>query len=119
MARGWRQVELVKRRPSPECERLRENWIGVQRDQGAADNQVLLDLEILAPRRLLAPLGDEVSRDHASVSMLAFTSSRQSFDRRAPSASTPGRSLVKLRACALTCSLSSVALSPAPICSRR
>ena len=119
IARGRRQVELVERRASPKRERPRENRIRVHRDQGAADDQVLLDLEILAPRRPLPPLADVVPRDHASVSILVFTSSRQSFDRFAPSASASGRSLVKLRACARTCSLSSSARSPAPTCSRR
>ena len=84
-------VELVERRPSPEGERPGKKRIGEYLDQGTADDQVLLDLEILAPRRPLPPLGDVVPRDHASVSMLAFTNSRQSFDRRAPSASAPGR----------------------------
>ena len=119
VARGRRQVELVERRAAPESQRPGEHRIGEHRDQGAADDQILLDLEVLAPRRALPPVGDVVPRDHASGSMLAFTNSRQSFDRGAPSALAPGRSFVKFRARIRTCSFSSTALSPAPTCSRR
>ena len=119
IARGRRQVELVERRASPEGEPLGEHRIGEHLDQGAADNEVLLDLEALAPRRPRPPLGDVVSWDHESVSTLEFTNSRQSVERGAPSASALGSSFVKLRARWRTWSFSSTALSPAPTCSRR
>ena len=77
-----------------EGERPDESGIGEYLDQGPADDQVLLDLEVLGPRRPLPPLGDVVPRDHASASMLAFTSNRQSLDRGASAASAPGRSFV-------------------------
>ena len=92
--RGRRQVELVERGTAAEGERPGENRIGEYLDQGPADDEVLLDLEVLVPGRLRPPLGDVVPRDHASASMLAFTNSRQSCDRGASVASAPGRSFV-------------------------
>ena len=77
-----------------ERQRPGENGIGEYLDQGAADDQILLNLEVPCPWRPLPPLGDVVPRDHASASMLAFTINRQSFDRGATAASAPGRSFV-------------------------
>ena len=59
----------------------------------------------LYPRRPSLPLGDVVSRNHASVSISALTYNRQSEDRVAPSALAAGRSFAKLRARSRTCSL--------------
>ena len=92
--RGRRQVELVERGTAAEGERPGENRIREYLDQGPADDEVLLDLEVLVPGRLRPPLGDVVPWDHASASMLAFTNSRQSCDRGASVASAPGRSFV-------------------------
>ena len=92
--RGRRQVELVERGAATEGERPGESGIGEYLDQGPADDQVLLDLEVLGPRRPLPPLGDVVPRDHASGSMFAFTNSLQSFDRGTSAASAPGTSFV-------------------------
>jgi hypothetical protein len=46
----WRQVELVKRRAAPEGQRLGEREFGEYLDQGAADDEILLDLEIVYPQ---------------------------------------------------------------------
>ena len=81
-------------RAASEGERPSENRIGEYLDQGPADDQALLDLEVFGPRRPLPPLGDVVPWNHASASMLAFTNSRQSFDRGASTASAPGKSFV-------------------------
>jgi hypothetical protein len=49
-------------------------------------------LKVGDPRRVRAPLGDEVARDHASASTVAFTSSLHREDRspeRPPLLATP------------------------------
>lgn len=43
--------------------------------QGARDHEVLLDLEIINPRRMRSPLGDLVTWDHTSGSTSALTMS--------------------------------------------
>ena len=51
VARGRSEVELVERCASPEGHCPGQNSIGKYLDQSATDDQVLLDLEILAPWR--------------------------------------------------------------------
>lgn len=60
IARRWRQVELIQRRTSPEGEGPDQDCIGEDLDQGTADDQILLYLEVFAPWRPLPPLGDVV-----------------------------------------------------------
>lgn len=50
----------------------------------ALDDEVLLDLLVRGPWCLVAPLGDEVSRDHRSTSMSVLIASRQRLERSAP-----------------------------------
>ena len=73
--------QLMKRAPEGECPC--KSRIGEYLYQGPADDQILLYLEVLVPGCVRPLLGDVIPRDHESASMLAFTNSRQSFDRGA------------------------------------
>jgi hypothetical protein len=58
----------VRQRESFAKNPVRENL-----DQRPADHQVLLDLEVLHPRRFCPPLCDEIAWDHSSASTFALT----------------------------------------------
>src|SRR5690606_6207378 len=85
-------MQLVERRPPTKGERFREPRSREDLDEGAADHEVLLDLDILNPRRMGTPCGDEVARDHVSTSISAFTSSFHFADRDARCADSDGTS---------------------------
>src|SRR5204862_425245 len=78
------EVELVEGGAAAERQSAGNRLARKQLDQGAADHQILLDLAVGHPRRLLPPLGDEVLRDHRSASMLALAMSFQRSIRGAP-----------------------------------
>jgi hypothetical protein len=67
-AHGREQEELVERGAPSEGKGPAEGLVAEDRDDGPADDEVLLHLGVLHPGRLAAPLGDEVPRDHASGS---------------------------------------------------
>jgi len=69
---GRLQVKLVQRRSTTEGESLMERGMREYLDQRAADDEVLLDLEVLNPRRFRPPFGDVVARDHRSGSTSAL-----------------------------------------------
>jgi hypothetical protein len=46
------EMELVKRCPAPEGEGLRKHWVTEDLNERSADDEVLLDLDILNPRGL-------------------------------------------------------------------
>jgi hypothetical protein len=52
-------------------------------DKRAADHEVLLDLRVLNPRRMLSPLRNEVLRNQRSGATLALIASFQRFSRAA------------------------------------
>jgi hypothetical protein len=86
-ARGphpWAEMELVQRCSTAKRQARGDGLAGEECDERARDDKVLLDLSICDPRCVLAPLGDEVLRDHASGSTAALTASFQRSTRCAP-----------------------------------
>jgi len=65
-------MKLVERRAAPERKSFAQERVREYLDERAADDEILLDLEILHPRGLRPPLGDVVPRDHNSASTLAL-----------------------------------------------
>ena len=97
-ARHWRG-HIYIHTESAYRQRVRVAWHKVPMDRRLTitlpeQTVRMLDLEVLAPRRPLPPLGDVVQGDHASTSTPAFTNSRQSFERTAPPTPELGRSFV-------------------------
>ncbi len=68
-----RQMQLVQRRAAAKGEGIVQNGMREDLDEGAADDEILLDLDVLRPRRTRAPLEDVVARDHRSGSTSALT----------------------------------------------
>ena len=79
--RGRPELQLGERRAAPQGKRIGERWMPEDLHQRTADHQVLLDLRIVNPRCLGAPLGDVVERDHRSGSTLALTTIFQPLSR--------------------------------------
>jgi hypothetical protein len=52
VAGGRLEMKLVERRPAPERESVAQERVREDLDERSADHQVLLDLEVLDPRRL-------------------------------------------------------------------
>ena len=114
---GRLQVEFVERRAAAERESFGQNGMGKHLDQHPGDDQILLDLGSLDPRRLCSPFGDVVARNHASTSALMH--SRQSAARGARSRGPAGRSGATSRARRRTWAFNGAVLSTAPMRSRR
>ena len=77
-------MELVERGAASKREAIGDRLPGEEFHECARDHEILLDLPVEHPRRALAPLGDEVFRNHSSGSTLAFTASFQRLSRGAP-----------------------------------
>ena len=93
---GRMQVELVQGRAAAERQAVGDVGHAEHLDQSAADDEVLLDPGVLAPRRRRPPLGDERARNHTSGSTAMFTATRQRASRGAPLVSFHGaRATVK------------------------
>src|SRR5690606_7126231 len=90
--RGGTKMQLVEGRAPTEGERLCEARAREDLDEGTADDEVLLDLDVLNPRSMGAPCGDEIARDHVSTSISAFTSSFHFDDRDARCVASDGTS---------------------------
>ena len=73
VARGRSEVELVQGGTATEEHAVRQLRHPEHLDERPADDEVLLDLEILHPRRFTPPLGDVVARNHRSGITSAFT----------------------------------------------
>jgi len=65
---GRREVQLVEGGAPAKEELFPQEWIGEEIDDGATDNQVLLDLPQLRPWDDIAPGDDVHHRDHSSRS---------------------------------------------------
>ena len=61
---GRREVQLVEGGPTPKPQLLGQERVGEHGDQGAGDDEVLLDLTRIGPGRLRAPGGDVELGDH-------------------------------------------------------
>lgn len=70
---GRLEMQLVKRRAAPERESFAKNRARENLNQRPANDQILLDLEVLDLRRFRPPFRDEVARDHSSASTFALT----------------------------------------------
>ena len=66
-------MKFVESGAATERERVVQDRVGEDLDQRPADDQVLLDLKVVRPRRLLAPFEDEVAWNHRSAFTRAFT----------------------------------------------
>jgi hypothetical protein len=71
--RGGFEMKLVERRTAPERKSIAQDRMRENLDDRPADDQILLDLEVLDPGGMCPPLGDVVARDHSSASTLALT----------------------------------------------
>ena len=66
-------MKLVQRRAAAEGERVVQEGIGGNLDEGPADDEILFALNVLRPRRLGAPLQNVIPRNHGSISTSALT----------------------------------------------
>jgi len=73
MAGSGFEMKLIERRAAPERKRIAQVPMRKYLDERAADDEILLDLEVLNPRGYRPPLGDVVTRDHSSASTFALT----------------------------------------------
>ena len=71
-------MKLIERGTAAKRERVMQDRVRKDRDKGAADDQILFDLNVLRPRRLLPPFEDMVPRNHRSTSTSVFRNSFQS-----------------------------------------
>ena len=93
----WRrEMQLVERCPAAQRDRARELGVFEDGDERPRENEILLDLLVGRPARLRAPLGDEVGWDHASTSIVVFTSTRQRASRSETSSELLGSSRTNL-----------------------
>ena len=86
------EVQLVQRGSAAESETVRQLGCAEQLDDGAADDEVLLDLGVERPRRLLPPRGDVIPGDHVSGSTSTLMMSFQLGSRVAPAVLAARRS---------------------------
>ena len=72
VAGGRFQVQFVQRRPATEGKGFMQDRLRKDGHQRAANNEVLLNLEVLHPGCVAAPFRDEVTRNHnwSSTSVL-------------------------------------------------
>ena len=66
-------VKFVERRTTSERQCVCKNGMVENCNECPADDEVLLDLEVLHPGRMSPPLSDVITRDHKSGSISALT----------------------------------------------
>src|SRR5436305_4258078 len=71
------EMQFVDRSPAAKNQPFGNLGLPEHFDQGSADDQVLFDLSICRPRRLLPPFGHEGGRDQSSASTVVLTATRQ------------------------------------------
>ena len=89
------QMKRVEGRAAAKRERVVKDVVRKDRHQRAADDQILLDLRILRPRRLRPPFENVIAWNHRSISTSAFTNSfhaswRLDLPRAAPGTEQDG-----------------------------
>ena len=96
------QMKRVEGRAAAKRERVVKDVVRKDRHQRAADDQILLDLRILRPRRLCPPFENVIAWNHRSISTSAFTNSFHASWRLDLPRGAPERSRTDSCTCART-----------------